>query len=49
MTIKGRIIVFTEQDMKEAHLGAFGKAQLITSLEMAGYEPVFESATSQKG
>ncbi len=48
MTIKGRTIFLTEQDIKEAGLGEYGKASLISALEMAGYEPIIESTTSRK-
>jgi len=48
MTIKGRTIVLTEHDIKEARLGEYGKASLISALEMAGYEPIIEGTTTRK-
>jgi hypothetical protein len=48
MTIKGRTIVLTEQDIKEARLGEYGKASLISALEMAGYESIIEGTISHK-
>ncbi len=48
MTIKGKIIVLTERDVKGAGLGEYGKASLISALEMAGYEPVIEGTAPRK-
>ena len=48
MTITGKTIVLTKRDIKEARLGEYGKASLISALEIAGYEVVIEGPASWK-